>query len=85
MTTSTEMLRRWRLILGGDEADGTHAALTIEDSGMDAALSALYDNDPEHGKRGGLGGSAPRVSRGSGDIRAALPASFGQVRQPDAL
>ena len=85
MTTSTEMLRRWRLILGGDEADGTHAALTIEESGMDAALSALYDNDPEHGKRGGLGGSAPRVARWLGDIRRYFPASVVKVMQQDAL
>ncbi|HEX2042075.1 MAG TPA: VWA domain-containing protein [Acidimicrobiales bacterium] len=37
-----EQLRRWRLVLGGGEADGTGAGLTGHDAGVDAALAALY-------------------------------------------
>lgn len=85
MTSSIEMLRRWRLILGGDEADGTLAPLTADDAGMDAALGALYNDDQGDGRRGGLGGSAPKVARWLGDIRRYFPASVVKVMQQDAL
>ncbi len=85
MTSSIEMLRRWRLILGGDEADGTLAPLAVDDAGMDAALSALYNDDLGDGRRGGLGGSAPKVARWLGDIRRYFPASVVKVMQQDAL
>ena len=87
MTSSTEMLRRWRLILGGAEADGTLASLLGEDARMDAALGALYDDDTGDGveRRGGLGGSAPKVARWLGDIRRYFPASIVKVMQQDAL
>ena len=39
----SENLRRWRLILGGDEADGTDCQLQGLDAQMDASLSALYE------------------------------------------
>ncbi len=85
MTSSIEMLRRWRLILGGDEADGTLAPLAADDAGMDAALGALYNDDQGDGRRGGLGGSAPKVARWLGDIRRYFPASVVKVMQQDAL
>lgn len=85
MTSSIEMLRRWRLILGGDEADGTLTPLTADDAGMDAALGALYNDDQGDGRRGGLGGSAPKVARWLGDIRRYFPASVVKVMQQDAL
>ena len=78
---SDPRLRRWRLILGGGEADGTGEALSGEDLGMDEALSQLYDPD----RSAGLGGSAPRVARWLGDIRGYFPAPVVQVMQRDAL
>ena len=39
-----ERLRRWRLLLGGGEADGTGCALQGQDLNMDKTLQALYDN-----------------------------------------
>jgi len=76
-----ERLRRWRLILGGDEADGTGCALSGVDQQRDAVLEALYDNS----RKGGLGPSAPNVSRWLGDIRTYFPSSVVQVMQKDAL
>jgi Mg-chelatase subunit ChlD len=95
-----ERLRRWRLVLGGGEADGTGEALTGDDRAVDAALAALYDADtptsgpgnggPGDGSRGqgrgaGLTASAPRVARWLGDIRAYFPSSVVQVMQADAI
>jgi Mg-chelatase subunit ChlD len=73
--------RRWRLILGGDEANGLGIQLASADLIMDRALQALYDSD----RRGGLGSSAPNVSRWLGDIREYFPASVVQVMQRDAI
>ena len=78
---NAEQARRWRLILGGGEADGTGVDLSGRDAGMDGALSALYDT----GRKGGLGPSAPNVSRWLGDIRSYFPRSVVQVVQKDAL
>ncbi len=76
-----EMLKRWRLILGGDEADGTGVTLNMEEQRMDSSLQAVYDSD----KRGGLGSSAPKVSRWLGDIREFFPQTVVQVIQRDAI
>ncbi len=73
--------RRWRLVLGGDQADGTGWTLDQADLRMDRALQALYDSD----RRGGLGSSAPNVARWLGDIREYFPASVVQVMQRDAI
>ena len=85
MTRPTdERRRRWRLALGGDDTDG----LSERDIRMDRALSALYDRaDPAGGskRRGGLGASAPRVSRWLGDIREFFPSPVVQVIQRDAF
>ncbi|MEO8286031.1 MAG: VWA domain-containing protein [Chloroflexota bacterium] len=76
-----ERLRRWRLILGGDEADGVGVGLSMADAGMDRALSALYDSE----RSGGLGSSSPNVARWLGDIRNYFPTSVVRVMQQDAL
>lgn len=76
-----ERLRRWRLILGGDEADGIGCALAGEDRKRDDVLQALYDSE----RKGGLGSSAPNVARWLGDIRTYFPSSVVQVMQKDAL
>ena len=76
-----ERLRRWRLILGGEKADGVQIQLTTIDSTIDNALTALYDSD----QKGGLGSSAPNVARWLGDIRTYFPSSVVKVMQQDAL
>lgn len=82
-----DRLTRWRLVLGGDEADGVVApdgsriGLSADDQSRDQALSELYD-----GRRGaGLGRSSPRVARWLGDIRTYFPSSVVQVLQADAM
>jgi Mg-chelatase subunit ChlD len=79
--TENDRLRRWRLILGGDEADGTGLALEGSDIQLDRALEALYDAE----RGGGLGSSAPKIARWLGDIRDYFPASVVRVMQQDAL
>src|SRR5690242_1287656 len=97
MTTTSpqstdEHLRRWRLILGGDQADGTGCSLSQQDQTLDKALSALYDApSPDNAqakpktRRGGLGASSPNVARWLGDIRSFFPASVVRVMQQDAM
>ncbi len=92
MSQDEERLRRWRLILGGDEADGTCVSLGGRDLEIDRALAALYRDDGRAeaggraaGRRGGLGASAPSVARWLGDIRSYFPASVVRVLQQDAL
>lgn len=76
-----EAVRRWRLILGGDQNDGTGFSLTGVDLQMDKTLSALYDSE----RSAGLGPSSPNVNRWLGDIRTFFPSSVVQVMQRDAL
>ncbi|MCD7939386.1 MAG: VWA domain-containing protein [Bacteroides intestinalis] len=76
-----EYLKRWRLILGGNEADGTGITLTPEEQRIDQSLEAVYDSD----RRGGLGSSAPKVSRWLGDIREFFPQTVVQAIQRDAI
>jgi len=76
-----ERMRRWRLVLGGGEADGTGCQLSGGDTGMDKTLQALYDSE----RSAGLGSSSPNVSRWLGDIRSYFPASAVKVMQQDAL
>jgi len=81
MITDNEATRRWRLVLGGAEADGTGSSLSGLDVQLDRALHAVYDSD----RRGGLGSSAPNVARWLGDIREYFPASVVQIMQRDAI
>lgn len=84
-----ERLRRWRLILGGGQADGTGCQLSGDDAGMDGALAALYgdgDGDSDSTERSaGLGSSSPKVARWLGDIRKYFPSSVVRVMQQDAI
>ena len=75
------LLRKWRLVLGSQQADGTGVSLRDNDLKMDATLNALYDSD----RTGNLGASSPNVARWLGDIRTFFPSSVVQVMQKDAL
>jgi hypothetical protein len=78
-----DRLTRWRLVLGGDEADGIGDAVRLDpaDTERDLALRELYDRD----RRGGMGSSSPKVARWLGDIRTYFPSSVVQVMQADAM
>ena len=80
---SRDRLTRWRLVLGGDQADGIGQGVSLgpDDQKRDDALHQLYDAE----RRGGLGASAPRVARWLGDIRGYFPSSVVQVMQADAM
>ncbi len=91
-TTKTEEARRWRLVLGQESAEPLGADLSGDDVRMDEALAALYqegtgpeqDGKPQS-RKGGLGGSAPKVARWLGDIRKFFPTSVVSVMQRDAM
>ena len=74
-------LRKWRMILGGEENDGTGYSLKDVDLQIDKTLQALYDAE----RKGGLGPSSPNVSRWLGDIRTYFPNTVVKVMQQDAL
>ncbi len=79
--SAEQRLRRWRLILGGEE-DGTGFALSAsEDLGMDRTLAELYSEE----KKSGRGETRLGVARWLGDIRTYFPTSVVQVMQKDAL
>ena len=67
-------LTRWRLLLGGGDADGTGVNLGGAESG-----------DPSGGKSASLDASAPQVTRWLGDIREYFPSSVVTVMQKDAI
>ncbi len=88
-TAGGERLRRWRMVLGGGDADGTGRVLGGRDAAMDGALAALYggggDGKGQGERSAGLGGSAPKVARWLGDIRTYFPTPVVQVMQRDAI
>lgn len=89
-----EELTKWRMILGGGQADGTDTSLSQDLSQIDDALSALYefdskgefdyeDESPNKSDKGS--GSNPSISRWLGDIRKYFPATVVEVLQNDAM
>lgn len=74
---------RWQLMLGADkELGGLRGSLQA----MDRALGALYNTgDDAEDRRGGLGASAPSVTRWLGDIRNYFPSRVVRVMQTDAI
>jgi Mg-chelatase subunit ChlD len=85
---ASERTRRWRLILGGNEADALGCALSPADAAIDRAMAALYDGqpvDPGDKRKGGLGASCPSVARWLGDIRNYFPTSVVRILQQDAI
>ncbi|HRJ52093.1 MAG TPA: VWA domain-containing protein [Candidatus Thiothrix moscowensis] len=86
MTQNEQRQKRWRLILGGGEADGIGCTLSGMEQGIDNCLTAVYgDGANGGGRRGSLGGSAPNVTRWLGDIRQYFPSSVVRVIQQDAI
>lgn len=85
-TSPQERDRRWRLVLGTDEQ-----GLGERDRRMSSALTALYgagedqDSGDARKGRGGLGRSAPNVTKWLGDIREFFPAPVVQLVQKDAF
>lgn len=92
MTDDTERLRRWRLVLGGGDADGlasgpgegAQVRLGTLDRRMDDALSGLYDAQ-DGSRKAGLGSSAPKVARWLADLREFFPVDVVRVLQGDAI
>lgn len=87
-------LEKWRLMLGGNDADGTGLSLPQMLAGMDDSLTALYDytKGDEFGEnynggkgKGGQGKSSPKISRWLGDIRKYFPQQVVHVMQNDAM
>ncbi len=78
---SEDTIRKWRLIIGNHDNDGTGYQLDPQDAKMDKALDALYDSE----RKGGLGASAPNVSRWLGDIREFFPTAVVKIMQQDAI
>ncbi|AGP57143.1 VWA domain-containing protein [Streptomyces rapamycinicus] len=71
--TDQERLRRWRLVLGGQGADGTGCSLSGADAAMDRTLEALYGS----GGGDGAGGSGTAVGRSGGSQGAGSGARSG--------
>jgi hypothetical protein len=94
-----EQLKRWRLILGQHAQEslgkmgGTGGCqLSAEQTGMDEALAAIYDESTGEGEghRGkqrsaGLGPSAPNLAKWLGDIRSYFKEDVVTVIQNDAI
>ncbi len=95
-----EQLKRWRLILGhavneklSDMANG-QGLLDDEQSLMDQALAAIYDDTAEHisdnqgissRRSAGLGASSPKLTQWLGDVRSFFPSDIVSVIQADAI
>jgi len=72
-----ERLRRWRLILGGESADGTGVSLSGADLAIDNALKALYDAEADRARQ--------TIQSTAGDlanqvVRVVLPVGAGGTR-----
>ncbi|MCD9016523.1 VWA domain-containing protein [Parachryseolinea silvisoli] len=78
---TTAHLERWRMVLGGNENDGTGVTLTGINLQIDQTLEALYDAE----RQGSLGPSSPNISRWLGDIRTYFPNTVVRVMQQDAF
>ena len=89
---TADNLKKWRLILGGEEADGIGITLDENANEIDTSLSALYEFDRKKEfnyqptkPKGSGGKSQPSVARWLGDIRKYFPKSIVEVMQNDAL
>src|SRR3954463_12063274 len=94
MPLDPEQLKRWRLILGHHAQESLakmgSCNLSAEQTGMDEALAAIYDETaPEESQRrqrsAGLGPSAPNLAKWLGDIRSYFKEDVVTVIQNDAI
>lgn len=76
-----ELEKRWRLILGSEAKEELSMTLSVQETGIDKTLEALYNTS----RKAGLGPSSPNVSRWLGDIREYFPNTVVKVMQQDAL
>ena len=82
--------KRWRLILGqGVEGKLNTPALTTEESDMDLALAAIYDDGAGKAniskRAAGHGPSAPNLAKWLSDVRTLFPTDIVSVIQADAI
>lgn len=83
-----EHITRWRLILGQDVRAMGEAALSEEQSLLNATLAALYDNTEggkDSGRGTGLGKSAPNLAKWLTDVRNFFPPDVVSIVQADAI
>lgn len=89
-----DKLKRWRLILGQSTNEKLSSMsndknlLSDEESIMDQALSAIYDNTSSSGneqRSAGLGDSYPNIAKWLSDIRTYFPTEVVSVIQSDAI
>lgn len=89
---NTQILKRWRLILGAESQERMDSmgccGLSEEELLMDSALSQIYggSNGSEGGGKGaGKGKSSPNLSRWLGDLRSLFSPMEVRVIQNDAI
>lgn len=87
---NTQILKRWRLILGEEAAEQLGgmggAELSAEEILMDSALSQIYGMSAGGGGKGaGKGKSSPNLSRWLGDLRSLFAPMEVRVIQNDAI
>ena len=84
-----ERLRRWRLVLGGEDGRDGRRLCGATTSGSTACSPRCTRAHPAAaragGRHGGLGRSSPQVARWLGDIRRYFPTTVVQVMQRDAI
>jgi len=93
MMANDMQIKKWRLILGREanqlgEYSNNPEILGTEETAMDRALSAIYDNTEEgerSGRTAGLGRSYPNLAKWLSDIRSYFPEDTVSVIQSDAI
>jgi Mg-chelatase subunit ChlD len=79
--STTDQATRWKLLLGRQADEENTIPMSADLEAMDQVMGQLYDGE----RKGGLGASAPKVSRWLGDIRTYFPSSVVAVMQKDAM
>ena len=87
---NTDILKRWRLILGAESKSQLDSlgcgSLSEEDILMDTALSQIYGGGGNAaGKLGGRGASSPVLTKWLGDLRSLFSPMEIKVIQKDAI
>lgn len=89
MDEKNKNMTRWRLILGQDSRALGNVGLNEQESLMDAALAAIYDDTSGAGNAGGkgagLGNSALKLAKWLTDVRTFFPQDVVSVIQSDAI